>query len=191
MFGQRKAIFVREQLNLLKLRDTYDLLDPDTQATLGQAKDEPAAWAKWMRLAVQKSMLPTTVSVYSQGGASPVLRVHKRPAFLRTRLEIQDGAGRPLAGLQSRLFTLGGSFRITDPQGQEMGELCGDWKGWDYSASLNGRPLGSVTKKWAGVLKEVFTSADQYLVQADRAEDLPLMLGLALAVDLVYKERQS
>lgn len=191
MFGQRKAIFVREQLSLLKLRDTYDLLDPCSQMALGQAKDEPAAWAKWLRLVIQKTMLPTTVNVYVQGDPAPALRVHKRPALLWTRLEVQDGAGRVLAGLKSRLFTIGGSFRILDPHGNEVGEFTGDWKGWDYSATLQGRPLGIVTKKWAGILKEAFTNADQYLVEAQRPEDLPLLLGLALALDLVYKERQS
>lgn len=191
MFGQRTALFVREQVSMLKLRDTYDLLEPETQIVLGQAKDEPAAWAKWLRLVVQKTMLPTTVNVYFGGNPVPVLSVHKCAAFLRTRLEVRDGAGRPLASLQSKLFTLGGSFRITDQGGQEIGEFKGDWKGWDYSATLHGQPIGIVTKKWAGVLKEVFTNADQYLVQAQRAEHLPMMLGLALAVDLVYKERQS
>ncbi|WP_005036420.1 phospholipid scramblase-related protein [Holophaga foetida] len=191
MFGQRTAIFVREHASLLKLRDTYDLLEPETQSILGQAKDEPASWAKWLRLVVQKTMLPTTVNVYFGANPAPVLSVHKRAALLRTRLEIRDGAGRPLAALQSKLFTIGGSFRIMDPSGQEIGEFKGNWKGWDYSATLQGQAIGIVTKKWAGVLKEVFTNADQYLVQAQRAEHLPLMLGLALAVDLVYKERQS
>ncbi|MBP1628509.1 MAG: oxidoreductase [Holophagaceae bacterium] len=191
MFGERKSLFVREQASLLKLRDTYDLLDAETQVSLGQAKDEPAAWAKWLRLLVKKAMLPTTLNVYAGGKPEPILSIHKRPALFRTRLEIRDGFGRPIAGLQSRVFTLGGAFRILDPSGQDMGELKGDWKGWDYSASLRGEAIGIVTKKWAGVLKEVFTNADQYLVQADRPENLPLMLGMALSIDLVYKERQG
>lgn len=191
MFGQRVSIFVREQVAMMKLRDTYDLLDPDSQAVLGQAKDEPATWAKWLRLLVKKTLLPTTLNVYSGGNPQPVLSVKKHPGFLRTRLAVFDGQGQTLAHLHSKLFSLGGAFMIFDPSGQEVGHLKGDWKGWDYSANLHGQPIGVVTKKWAGALKEVFTNADQYLVKSERPEQLPLLLGLALAVDMVYKERQG
>jgi uncharacterized protein YxjI len=191
MFGQRTSIFVREQVAMIKLRDTYDLLDPETQSVLGQAKDEPEPWAKWLRLLVKKGWLPTTVNVYSGGNPQSVLSIKKHPGFLRTRLEIREGSGRMLAQLRSKLFSLGGTFLIYDPAGLEIGQLKGDWKGWDYSATLQGQSIGVVTKKWAGLFKEAFTSADQYLVKSERPEQLPLLLGLALAVDMVYKEQQG
>ncbi|WP_316413012.1 phospholipid scramblase-related protein [Mesoterricola silvestris] len=175
----------------MKLRDTYDLLDPETEAVLGQAKDEPATWAKWSRLLVKKALLPTTLHIYPTGQTQPVLSVHKKAAFLRTRLEVRDASGQMIMGLLSKAFSLGGAFRILDPAGQEVGELKGDWKGWDYKATVQGQPMGVVTKKWAGLLKEAFTNADRYLVQSERPEQLPMLLGLALAVDVVYKERQG
>lgn len=191
MFGQRRSIFVRERVAVMKLRDTYDLLEPDTQAVLGQAKDEPASWAKWLRLLVKKTLLPTTLNVYSGSDPRPVLRVRKHPGLLRTWLAVMDAHGQVLVRLRSKVFSLGGAFLIFDPAGQEIGQLKGDWKGWDYAASLHGQPLGIITKKWAGVLKEVFTNADQYLVQSERPDQLPVLLGLALAIDVVYKERQG
>jgi uncharacterized protein YxjI len=191
MFGQRTSIFVREQVAMLKLRDTYDLLDPDTQSVLGQAKDEPSSWAKWLRLIVKKALLPTTVNVYSGSNPQPVLSIKKHPGFIRTKLEVRDGQGSTLAQLRSKFFSMGGAFRIYDPSGQEIGELKGNWKGWDYSATIQSQPIGVVTKKWAGLFKEAFTSSDQYLVKSERPEQLPLLLGLALAVDVVYKEKQS
>jgi uncharacterized protein YxjI len=191
MFGQRTAIFVKERVAMMKLRDTYDLVDPDTQAIIGEIKDEPASWAKWLRLLVKKVYLPTFVNVYAAGQPQALLSVKKHPGFLRTRLEVLDGQGRCLAQLRSKIFSLGGSFVIFDPAGQEIGQLKGDWKGWDYTATIQGQSVGVVTKKWAGVLKEVFTNADQYLVKAERPEQLPLLLGLALAVDVVYKEQQG
>lgn len=54
-------------------------------------------------------------------------------------------------------------------------------------------PLGSVTKKWAGIGKEPFTSADNHVI-AFGAADLPrivtaLLLAAGLAMDTVYKEK--
>lgn len=191
MFGQRVSIFVKERVSLLKLRDTYDLLDADTQAVIGEVRDEPAAWAKWLRLLVKKALLPTCVNAYAVGNPRQVLSVKKAPALFRTRLQILDAHGRCLAHVRSKIFSLGGAFVIFDPMGQEIGLLKGDWKGWDYTATIQGQPVGIVTKKWAGLMKEVFTNADQYLVRSERPDQLLLLLGLALAVDLVYKERQG
>lgn len=191
MFGQRTAVFVKERVAMMKLRDTYDLLDPETQTVLGEVRDEPATWAKWLRLFVKKRMLPTVLNVYAGGGTQPVLSVKKHAGFLRTRLEVLDGQGQPLAQMRSKLFSLGGAFLIFDPLGHETGAIKGDWKGWDYAATIQGQPIGVVTKKWAGVLKEVFTNVDQYLVKSERPEQLPMLLGLALAIDVVYKERQG
>lgn len=191
MFGQRTSIFVHEKVAFMKLCDTYDLLEPESQAPLGQAKDEPATWARFARFLVKKHMLPTTLNVYAAGNPQPQLSIHKGVGFFRTRLEVKGADGRVLARIRSKVFSLGGAFTIEDVSGQPVGELKGDWKGWDYKATVQGRQIGVVTKKWAGVLKEVFTNADKYLVQSERPEDLPLLLGLALAVDVVYKERQG
>ncbi|MDP2877331.1 MAG: phospholipid scramblase-related protein [Holophaga sp.] len=191
MFENRTRLFVKEQVALLKLRDTYDLLEAEGQSSVGLAKDEPATWAKWTRLLVNKKLLPTTLNVYANSDPRPQLSIHKRPGFFRTRLEIRDSQGQLLAQVISKVFTLGGAFVIQDATGQSVGELKGDWKGWDYTASLRGEAIGRVTKKWAGLAKEMFTNADQYLVEAQQPQHFKLMLGLALSVDLVYKEQQG
>lgn len=194
MFQGRKALFIKEEVAILKLTDTYNLLDPDTQAVVGQAKDEPS-W-KWLRLLVKKHLLPTDVRVYGPGQMAPHLTVHKHVGFLRTRLTVHGPSGELLAQLRSKIWTLGGAFDVQDAQGLPMGELKGDWKGWDFTFTVNGQVFGRITKKWAGLVKEMFTNADQYLVTLDHAGErhphgLALLTGLALAVDRVYKEQQG
>lgn len=191
MFDNRTRLFVKERVAFIKLRDSYDLLEPESLSPVGHALDQPAPWAKWARLLVAKRLLPTTLNIFAGSDPRPQLSVHKRPGFLRTRLEIRDAQGQLLAQLRSKVFSLGGAFVIQDALGQPVGELSGDWKGWDYTATLRGEPLGRVTKKWAGLAKELFTNADQYLVEASQARHFKLLLGLALAVDLVYKEQQG
>lgn len=194
LFEARKSLFIKEEVALLKLTDTYNLLDPDTGAQLGQAKDEPSM--KWLRLLLKKALLPTDVRVYGPGQTAPLLTVHKHVGFLRTRLTVHGPSGELLAQLRSKLFTLGGAFEVSGAQGLPMGELKGDWKGWDFTFTVNGQVFGRITKKWAGLAKELFTNADQYLVVLESEGErtphgLALLTGLALAVDLVYKERQG
>jgi uncharacterized protein YxjI len=194
LFQGRKALFIKEEVALLKLTDTYNLLDPDTGAQLGQAKDEPSM--KWLRLLVKKVLLPTDVRVYGPGQMAPQLTVHKHVGFLRTRLTVHGASGELLAQLRSKVFSLGGAFEVNDAQGLPMGELKGDWKGWDFAFTVNGQVFGRITKKWAGLAKELFTNADQYLVVLEgpgeaHPQGLALLTGLALAVDVVFKERQG
>lgn len=189
-------IFVKERVGFFKLTDIYDLLEPDSQTALGEARDEPSPIVKWARLLVQKSMLPTTVNVYFQNSPSPALTIRKRPMFFRGRLEIQGEGGRPLAFMTSKFFSLGGAFTLTDAQGGALADLKGDWKGWNFTATYpDGRPMGLITKQWAGLAKEMFTSADQYLVALEaqgqhRPDAFLVLLGAALAIDLTYKEQQ-
>ena len=58
--------------------------------------------------------------------------------------------------------------------------------------SVDGRELGKVTKQWAGIGKELFTSADVYMISiAERGEGRAtaamLLLAAGLAIDIVYK----
>ena len=196
MLNHQTRIFVKERVGFLKLTDVYDLLDPESQAPLGEVRDEPSPVAKWARLLVKKGMLPTTVNVYLQGSSSPALIIRKRPTFFRGHLEIMNGGGQPIAFMTSKFFSLGGAFTLTDAQGGPLADLKGDWKGWNFTATYpDGSPMGLITKKWAGLAKEMFTSADQYLVALEpqgkhRGEAFSILLGAALAIDLTYKEQQ-
>jgi uncharacterized protein YxjI len=195
MLLDRRTFFVKERVAVLRLTDTYDILDPESQQPIGIARDEPPSWAKMLRLVVKKALLPTTLNVYEDEAMPPVLAIHKRPALLRAKVQVTSG-GRPLGHFVSKLFSLGGGFFVFDAGGQQVAEVKGDWKGWNFKLlDAQGQELGVVTKKWAGIGKELFTSADRYMIalaensggNRDRAA---LLLAAGLAIDVVFKEKQ-
>ena len=193
MLFQRRRFFIKERVSLLKLADTYDILDPETRQNVGVAKDEPPMWAKLLRLLVKKPLLPTVVRVYEKEGAPASLTLQKKPGFLRQTVVVTLAAGNVIGKFRSKLFSFGGGFHILDPQGNKVGEVKGDWKGWNFKMlDTRGQEVGVVTKKWAGVGKELFTTADNYIVslndQATAPNQAPLLLAAGLAVDIVYKE---
>ena len=188
----RKTYFVRERVALMKLADTYDILDPETGLQLGLAKEEPPTWAKYLRLVVNKHFLPTTVNVYEQEGQPPVFSIRKSPSFLRSNVTVMDANGILVGRFKSKTFSIGTGFWVLDAQDQQVAEIKGDWKGWNFRfLDSGGRELGTVTKKWAGVGKELFTSADNYVIAlSDAAPSRALLLLAAgLAIDVVFKER--
>lgn len=62
MLLNQTTYFIKERVAFAKLTDTYDILNPQTQETMGIAKEEPSVWAKWLRLVVNKQLLPTTLT---------------------------------------------------------------------------------------------------------------------------------
>ena len=192
---ERSTYFVKEHASLLKLTDTYDILDPATGQQLGVAKEEPPVWAKWLRLAIEKRLMPTKINIYETEGQPPVVSVHRGFTFLRSKVHVVAG-GRKLGYFRSKLISLGGGFLVFDHADQQVAEVKGDWKGWNFRfLNKSGREIGTVTKKWAGLGKELFTSADNYIISitdpsAAGADTSALLLAAGLAIDVVYKEKE-
>ena len=198
MLLEKSRFFVKERARLLKLTDAYDILDPDTQQQVGIAKDEPPGWAKYLRLLVKKALLPTRINVYDNEAAPPVVSLQKGPGFFRTTVVVTDRTQGTLGRFRSKFFSLGGGFFVFDDHGQQVAEVKGDWKGWNFKLlDVSGNELGVVTKKWAGIGKELFTSADNYMISlAPAGGGMPaqsraaLLLAAGLAIDTVFKEKQ-
>ena len=56
----------------------------------------------------------------------------------------------------------------------EIASITGDWKGWNFKIiDNNNNQIGTISKKWNGILKEAFTTADKYVVDIvpEYAED--------------------
>jgi uncharacterized protein YxjI len=196
-FMARDQYFVRERVAFAKLTDAYDILDPATQAVIGVAKERPPTWAKWLRLLVNKALMPTDVYVTEGGETGPLLfRIHRGASLWRAKVTVHDAGGAQLGFFKSKLFSLGGGFWVHDVGGAQVAEVKGDWKGWNFRLlDTSQRELGVVTKKWAGIGKELFTSADNYVVAlSPAARERPgaavLLLAAALSIDIVFKEKQ-
>jgi uncharacterized protein YxjI len=195
MLFDLKTYVVKEQVGLLKLTDVYDILDPQSGAPIAVAKEEPNPWAKWLRIIINKQLMPTVVNVYETGAMGPVLSIHRGVALLRPRVTV-TARGEAVGYLVAKAFSLGGAFRIFDTHDTEIGMVKGDWKGWNFvMSSPTGQELGRVTKKWAGLGKELFTSADTYVIAiaegATAARNIaPLLLAAGIAIDTIFKEKK-
>ena len=192
----RKTYVVKERVGLMKLVSTYDLLDPHSGASIGVAVEEPPGFIKYIRLFMNNHWLPTEVKVYEREGFPPVLTIHRGVALFRPKVDVRTG-GRSIGYFKAKLLSIGPSFRIFDANDSEIGLVKGDWKGWNFQLlSPDGQVLGRVTKKWAGLAKELFTTADTYVIDisdsaAGRKDIAQLLLAAGLAIDTVYKEKDE
>jgi uncharacterized protein YxjI len=191
----RRTFFIREHVGLLKLKDTYDILDPETKATLGIAKETTPGWALVLRLLINKSMLPISVAISVQENDTPLLTLSRGFTFLRSKVWILNASGEKIGYFKSKLFSLGGGFLVYDKLDVKVADIKGDWKGWNFRfLNADGKEIGLVTKKWSGIGKELFTSADNYLISiSDLGKEQTaygaLLLAAGIAIDTVFKEK--
>lgn len=191
-FLDRKSYLVKERVGLLKLADTYDILDPHSGQVIGIAREQPPMWVILLRLALGKHSLPTTVNLYEAEGQPAVLTISRGFTFLRSKVRV-SARGQDLGYFRSKLLSLGGGFYVFDPRDQQVAEIKGDWKGWNFRfLDQGGREFGQVTKKWSGFGKEFFTSADNYMITIAEGSAVAsaLMLAAGLAIDIVFKEAE-
>jgi uncharacterized protein YxjI len=187
----RKAFLVKERVGFLKLSDTYDIFDPSTGAQIGIAREQVGPLLHVLRLLINKRLLPTVVEVRERE-AGPVVLTIRRSAL--SQVTVQGRTGGELGRFKAKLFALRAGFRVFDKSERQVAEIKGDWKGWNFRfLNADGSEIGKVTKQWAGLGKELFTSADNYVIALD--ERLPmapdaaaLLLAAGLAIDTVYNE---
>lgn len=187
---------VREHVGMLKLTDTYDVLDAGTQKVIAVARERPGGGVLFLRFLVSKQILPTRVEVRAGTEEGPLLFCLRRGfTFCRSRVQVLDADGAPIGYFRSKVFSIGGGFWVHDNQDRQVAEVKGDWKGWNFAfRGPAGEELGLVTKKWGGIAKELFTSADTYMVSLTGAAGAGpvakiLLVAAALAIDMVFKER--
>ena len=192
----KQQYFIREHVGMLKLADTYDILDPATQEQLAIAKEKPGALVHILRFLFDKQSLPTTLFVYGGSDAddeSALLFSVKRPVtFFRTRVDVIDSEGQLVGYFKRKIMALKAKFMVYDSEDQQVAMVKGDWKGWNFSfLDADEQELGQVTKQWSGLGKELFTSADNYMISLTEAPNphrVMLLLAAGLAIDIVIKE---
>lgn len=186
------TFLVREHVGFLKMNEAYDLLAPDG-TTIGIAL-ERAHWSRQiLKLLVSKQILPFTVEIMGTD-QKPLLYIKRSFTLFRSKVIVTDATGAGIGYFKQRLFSLGGAFDVFDMADKQIALLKGDWKGWNFTfTDTAGQEVGKVAKQWAGLAKELFTSADNYIVHIERAKitdvrHVQLLLAAALCIDMVLKE---
>ena len=93
-----------------------------------------------------------------------LVRVTRGVSFFVSHVKVTDGQDQVVGGFKQKFFSIGGRFTVLDAQDLPVCTLQGSWTGWDFKFVAGTAVLAQVTKKWAGLGKELFTSADNYML---------------------------
>jgi uncharacterized protein YxjI len=191
-------LLVKEHVGLFKAASNYDIYDLSSGEKVLECREPNLGlFTKLLRFTDYRRFTPFDVHVTDVDG-SQVVRVTRGVTIFASSVQVHDENDTIIGGFRQKLFsfklsTLGGAFAVHDVDGREVCQLTGKWTGWDFRFTAHGVELAHVTKKWTGIGKEMFTTADNYVLDISDAvsADSPtrkLILAAVMCIDKVLKE---
>ena len=189
----KNLFLVKEHTGLFKAANNYDIYDPETGEMIMECReDNLGLFTKIFRFSDYKRMTPFDIRIRTADGR-PVLRVTRGITLFLSKVKVYDQNEEQIGGFRQKLWSIGGKFDVLDRTQQPVCSLKGKWTGWDFAFVREGLELARVTKKWAGLGKELFTTADNYMLSI--SPEVPphstirrLILAAVMCVDMVLKE---
>jgi uncharacterized protein YxjI len=190
---ERNVVVVRQKAKLIELTNQYFLLDEEGNE-IGWIVEEGQSRGRKLLRALTKfdQFMSHRLGVAGADGRR-VLTVHKPPSFFRSRVEVLDANGQLAGRLQQQNVFGKVRFSLSGPNDEPLGELRAEnWRAWDFHiADGSGNEIARVTKKWGGLLREGFTTADNYVFTIQPTVQGPLRLlcfAAAAAIDTALKQ---
>jgi uncharacterized protein YxjI len=189
----RNLFFIREEPGLLRPANNCDILDPETGRVIMECREQDLKGIRlFLRFSEMKRTTPFDIRVRTPDG-QPVLSVRRGVPIVVSMVRVFDEDDVLLGGFRQKLFSVSGAFDVLDAADQPVCRIKGGFSGWNFAfLGPDDVELAHVTKKWAGLGKELFTSADDYVLQID--EVVPrdsairqLILASVICISLIVK----
>lgn len=189
----QNLFLVKEHVGMFKAANNYDIYNPESNQIIMNCRENNLGFfTKVMRFTDYKRMTPFNIEITTASGEK-LISVKRGIAWFRSTVEVFDEKDRLVGTFKQKLLSIGGKFEILDKNEKPIAMLQGKWTGWDFKFTYENKQLAQVSKKWAGMGKEFFTSADNYVLQIEEtvAQDSPLrqlILAAVMCIDMVLKE---
>jgi uncharacterized protein YxjI len=189
----RNVYLVKQHVGFFKASASFDIIDPASSNKVLECREEKLGFfTKLFRFTEYKRMTPFDVQVRTPEG-NPVVRVRRGVTLFTSKVDVLDENDQRVGGFRQKWFSIGAKFDVLGGDDQVLCTLKGKWTSWEFRFMAGENELALVTKKWAGLGKELFTSADNYMLQI--SEQVPpespvrqLILAAVMCIDLVLKQ---
>ncbi|EKT4499321.1 phospholipid scramblase-related protein [Flavobacterium psychrophilum] len=189
----QNLFLIKEKVGMFKASNSYDIFDPNSNKHIMTSKEPNlGVFTKIFRFTKYKKHTPFNVLVTTTEG-KPILNMKRGVAIFRSDIEVFDEKAQLIGYFKQKFWSFGGKFEIVDKNQKPVCTLQGKWTGWDFKFNKDDKELGAVSKKWAGIGKEFFTSADNYVLSINEivpqdSIERQLIFAAVMVIDMVLKE---
>ena len=189
----KNTFLIKEHTGIFKAANNYDIFDAtNNQMIMKCVEPNLGFFTKMFRFTDYKRMTPFDVHITTTEGRK-LLTVQRGIAVFRSDVEVRDENDQLIGSFSQKFWSIGGKFELFDRNQNGLCTLQGKWTGWDFKFNKDNQELARVSKKWAGIGKEFFTSADNYVLEINNSvpQDSAvrqMILAAVVCIDMVLKE---
>lgn len=194
-------LFVRQRKEWAEIlvdwetRNHYVVLDAQG-AEVGVVAERGAGLGHFLRRALLRSHRPLDVAVLDRDGTERI-RLSRPFFWLFSSLAVRDAQGAPLGRVERRFGLLHRRYDLHDATDRVFARIAAPrWRIWTFAVEQDGG-LGRalISKKWGGVLREVFADADTFRVAFEQGTWTPehraVVFAAALSIDFDFFENNQ
>ena len=199
-FAGHRRLSVRQRRRWLELllnweqKNSYAVYDEEGNHTL-QVKEEGSGLWNLVKRLLLRTARPFDAVVYDNPIPKPMLKLHRPFRFFFHRLEVSAADGRAIGAIERRWSWLRRIYTITDERGQQVAELFGPiLRPWTFEIRINDETMGLLQKRWSGFTSEMFTDADNFVLDVERVSDPKLRLlafAATVLIDVCHFEQSK
>ena len=189
-FFETNSYFIDERVNVLSFNNIYKIYN-EKGFSIGSIVQKLTTGQKLQRLIFHKSMLPFFLEIKDSNN-EVVATLSRGWTLFMSKTLIQDLKGNITGTIQQEFQLFKPTFKVFNSSETIIANISGDWRARKFVVKNSyDIQIGSITKKWAGLGQEMFTTADKYNVNIDSkyANDKIkiAILASAITIDMVYK----
>lgn len=187
------VLVISQKAKLIEMTNEYRVFD-DAGNQIGTIREvEQSTTKKAVRLfSGVDQFLTHKLGVFDSDGRK-VLMLERPAKLMKSKIKVFDAARSERGAILQDNVVGPKHFALVDRAGDRIGSIDGDnWMSWDFALhDTTGIEVGRITKEWAGILKEGYTTADTYILQIESevSTDLRLLLfASAAGLDVALKQ---
>jgi len=188
---EQPVLLVSQRTKLIELTNEYGVLDGRGQQIGAVVQVGQSSLKKAVRLVSNLDQF-LTHRLEVRDARGPVLVLTRPAKLVRSRVVVERPDGAPVGEIvQANVF---GRIRFDlVANGQVVGAIQAEnWRAWDFAITdAAGVEVARITKKWEGLARTLFTTADRYVVLVHYRLPEPLasmVIASALTVDTALKQ---
>ncbi|MGY2002021.1 phospholipid scramblase-related protein [Blastococcus sp. SYSU DS1024] len=185
------VLLVNQKTKLIELTNEYAVLDGNGQQ-IGAVVQVGQSWLKKAVRLVSNLDQFLTHRLEVRDARGPVLVLTRPAKIVRSRVVVERPDGAPVGEIvQANVF---GRIRFDLVADRQLvGAIQAEnWRAWDFAITdAAGVEVARITKKWEGLARTMFTTADRYVVLVHYRLPEPLasmVIASALTVDTALKQ---
>lgn len=190
-FFSNNTFVIDEKIEAFKLSNAYKVYDGQGQE-IGAIQEHKSFFNVILDMFLSDSMMPFELNILNADGKR-IAQLKRGLTLLRSKVRIFNEAGAPIGSFKHMFSLVNPKFILMDNEGREIATIKGDWAAWNFEITdTAGQRIGRVDKKWDGLAKELFTTADKYVVNIEPSvtdENQRIAIAsVAAAIDMILKE---